>query len=105
MSDTTIVNFTLNNLSGINITATSTSAATAFRNPYKDDLILYNPGPETVYVKTGTSTVVATTSDMPLVAGEKGVYSKGEQTPQVTHIAALSGGADQSFLVVEGEGS
>jgi hypothetical protein len=87
---------------GISITAGTSSAATLIdsdTNP-DPDVMIYNPGPYTVYVKAGGSGVVATTNSMPILAGEKGAFNKGGNL----YLATLSPSGSQQIVAFAGEG-
>jgi hypothetical protein len=66
-----------------------------------EDVMVYNPGPNTVFIKTGDATVVATTLSVPVPPQTMSPYRKGNGT----HIAVIAQGGNQSVVVFVGEGA
>ena len=67
----------------------------------RSDVMIYNPGPGTVYVRAGDGNVLADANCQPILAGEKGAWHKGA----ATHLAAYSPSGAQTLLVFVGAGA
>lgn len=65
------------------------------------DVFIYNPGPNIVRVRSGNASVTADATSMPILAGEKGAYTKGTDT----HLAVISPDGNQAIEVYIGSGS
>lgn len=67
------------------------------------DIMIDNPGPESVYVLAGGASAEANTDCMRILPGEKGAYCKGT----ATHLAVVTGGGgiQQPIVVHTGQGS
>jgi len=91
---------------GIAITATAASAATLIADNalerIGEDVMVYNPGPNTVFIKTGDATTVATALSIPVPPTTLSPYRKGSGS---THIAVISPSGNQAIVVFAGEGS
>lgn len=98
---------------GFKFTATATSqafdltdggAADRFRVVGSDDVLIYNPGPNTIYVKAGDASTVANgiASSTPSMAvpPSQQAFSKGN----ASHLAVISPQGAQEFVVYVGEG-
>lgn len=105
MSTNTVRNFSILNAQSIAITATVTTANFELPNIEEEDLMITNLSTATVFIRTGDDTVVADTSAMPLLPGEKGVYSKGLRGGRTTHIAALVESGTADIVVIQGVGA
>ena len=66
-----------------------------------EDLMVYNPGPNTVFIKTGDVSVVATVLSIPVPPQTLSPYRKGNGT----HLAVIAAGGAQSVVVFVGEGA
>jgi len=99
-------NFSLS-VTGQIVTATPAGTAVVIDAPgygAHDDVIVYNPGPELVRVRVGDDAVVAhntTPVCQPILAGEKGSWSKGAATHMAVWVA--SGTQDVEIFVGHGE--
>lgn len=91
---------------GVAITATATSAATRIADNAVEvlgvDVMVYNPGPNFVHIKTGGADAVATALSIPVPPATLSPYRKG---PGTTHIAVISPSGAQAIVVFAGEGS
>jgi hypothetical protein len=91
---------------GIAITATNVSAATLIADNslerIGEDVMVYNPGPNFVHIKTGDGTAVATALSIPVPPSTLSPYRKG---PGATHIAVFCPSGSQAIVVFAGEGS
>lgn len=84
------------------ISATTSSAVHSIDpTGSSEDVLIYNPGPNTVYVRAGTGGTVATSASMPIVEGEKGSFYKAAST----HLAVLSANGTQAIWVKVGTGA
>ena len=91
---------------GQRIDATAVSAATPLagstaRVMSARDVLVHNPGPYIVYVRTGLAGVAADTSCAPVPPNSLWAYAKGANT----HIAVLAPDGNQNVLVIVGEGA
>lgn len=93
-------NFQITN-PGQSIDATTTSAAIPLVGRCGNQAMIYNPGPNIVFVRVGYAEIVATPLCMPILAGEKGAYAIG----LATHIAVLGSKGPQTIMVFTGQGS
>lgn len=87
------------------LTATAASSAQALSGPAErvtaaPDVLIYNPGPLAIHVRTGAADVVATAQSMLVPPNALQAFAKGN----TTHIAALSESGDQDYTVWLGEG-
>jgi len=98
-------NFSLLGVQSTTITATSTTQNIALSQVNPTDVMLVNDTTTTIFARTGNSSVVADANAMPVLPGEKGVYSKGSTAGTTTHLAVfvVSGTAD--IIVIQGMGS
>ena len=103
---TTLRNFSLLNVQGINVTATNVSQIRAL-NANDLDIVLVNHSlVATVYVRTRTSTVEADTSAMPILPGEKSVWAKGNTGGSTKYIAfVLENDATAVLSIIQGLGA
>lgn len=96
-------NFPLYN-AGQQIDATAVSAATLVASTpaeiAADDVLIYNPGPNTVHARAGRANVTADATCMPIGPKTKEVFSKAD----ATHLAFISPAGAQSVLVFLGSG-
>lgn len=100
-------NWPINRADGTPITATATSAATQIASAAGDiaatDVMIDNPGPLDVYVKSGaTNAVAATLNSMRVPAGSLQPYAKGAGH---SFIALRTASGSQAVVVHVGEGS
>lgn len=99
-------NFSLRNAFMTQVTAALVTARFILPSPPPKDIMLYNAGAETVYVRTGDDNVVADANGMPIAPGEKGVYQIGDSIPPATHLAyATLVAATSPLSIIPGEGS
>jgi hypothetical protein len=80
------------NSPSVSLSVSTTTASVALGNANGTSILIDNTGigastPVDIYVKSGLSDVVATTSDMHIAAGEKGTY---KIDPSHTHIAGIT---------------
>lgn len=92
--------------SGQKITAGTASGTTAIagnsgRVMAAKDILIWNPGPNHVHVRTGDASVTADDSCAPMPAGALWAYGKGPST----HIATVAIGGAQNIVVIVAEGS
>ena len=77
------------NQASATISATTSSARTAYPNPSNFNGVgVYNSGTVVVFVKSGDSSVAATTSDQFVAPGEAVEFKRNSQD---THLAAITG--------------
>jgi hypothetical protein len=86
---------------GVKVAATSSSQRIPATSS-APDIMIYNPGPNVVYIRAGSETVVADDECMPVPAGEKGVYAAGYAA---THLALVAPNGNQTVTVLFGQGS
>lgn len=96
------MNFSIVN-DGTSVTSTTASSTVALPTTTysSENIMIDNPGPYSVYVRAGASTVTASTLSMRISPGEKSAYRKGTST----HIAVISPEGTQTIVVYLGEGS
>ncbi len=98
------LNFSIANIEGVTVTAGIASARVELPNTDAPDIMIVNASPSVVFVRTGDETVVADTDAMPVLPGEKGVYSVGRLDPPVTHIAYITLAGLKDITIVRGFG-
>lgn len=87
---------------GQRITATAVSDRFPIGgDPYLDDVLIYNPGPNVVRIKLGDASVVATDLSVPVLAGSAAPFSRGLKG----FIAVISPSGNQVIEVHSGEGA
>lgn len=91
------------NSASVALTVGTTTARAAIAGAPSSYLLVDNSlaGAVDCYVKTGDGAVVATTSDMHIAAGEKGVYTVA---PEHTHVAGITASGSCSVRFVRGNG-
>lgn len=82
------------------VSGASTTYDVSASNRYSPDILIYNPGPATVYIRAGAADVSANVLSMPIPPKTKEVYRKGLST----HLAVISSSGSQEILVFFGEG-
>lgn len=91
---------------GTAITASGTSAATLFvktrLEQAGDDIMVWNPGPHFVMIKTGGPTVEATPLSIPCPPGELSPYRRGKHHE---HVAVICPTGFQNIIVFAGDGA
>lgn len=98
---TMIRNFGITHPDGRLINVTAASAATLIdATGSSSDVLIFNPGPATVHIKAGAAGVIATTSSVPLPAGNSQVFFKGWST----HLAMIASSGTSACNVIIGEG-
>ncbi len=71
----------------VSISATTSSARSAYSNGSYAEVLIYNTGTVPVFVQSGDSTVAATTSSTVVPAGTNAIYLRN---PNDTHLAAIT---------------
>ena len=104
MASTTSINFSLLNVKGAVVTATPSSVRTPI-NVATDDIMLVNDTLVTIFARVGDSTVLADATAMPILSGEKGVYSRGGGPANSTHIAVFVVAATADITIFQGVGA
>jgi len=79
----------------------STSSSRIDRGVSTQSVIVKNIGQNTVYIKGGTSGVVATTSDHPIAPGE---ISRLDIDLGHTHIAGITASSTSTLLIINTNG-
>ena len=105
MATINLRNFALAGVSSIALTAATPSANVALPDEEAPDIMVINEGTVTVFVKTGDSTVTADATSMPVLPGEKGVYSRGLREIPITHLAAFVVTGTQAITIIQGSGA
>lgn len=82
------------------ITATSSSAATAYKKTGMNQIMVTNEGTTTIYIASGDSTVVATTLSTPVPTGQFSFSVPVDHT----YFALISPGGSVVVHVTCGEG-
>lgn len=85
---------------GITAGTTTGSVALGSTAPTSPTALVQNTGAVTAYVRFGISTVVATTSDYPVLAGQSIAFSVGSGT----YMAAITASGSAALLVTTGSG-
>lgn len=84
----------------ISVTATAQTHELPAKAKASTDVLVYNPGPETVHIRVGPSTLSpATLQSIPVLPGSLAPFSSG----RMTHISCIATG-NQSIIVFCGEG-
>jgi len=104
MASITIKNFSLLNIVGLTVTATPTSARTEI-DAADGDIMLVNNTTSVIFVRTGTAQVEADVNAMPILPGEKGVYSKGKTGGTTRFIAYFVEAGSADLVILQGLGS
>ena len=91
------------NAASVALTVGTATARVAIAGAPSSYLLIDNTltGAVDCYVRSGNSAVVATTSDMHIAAGEKGVYAID---PSHTHVAGITASGSCSVRFVRGNG-
>jgi len=100
-----IRNFPLLNAQITPLTATNVSQTTPLDNVGSQDIMVINDSTATVFVRTGPVTVVADANAMPILPGEKGVYSKGNSLGKTNTLAYFTESGNIMFSIIQGTGS
>lgn len=91
---------------GISITAGTTTAATQIADTtakaLAEDVMVFNPGPLFVRIKTGGPDVAATAQSVPVPPQTFSAFAKGAGN---THIAVICPEGNQQIIVFVGEGA
>ncbi len=99
-------NFSLRNATGIVVSVTPTSQAIMLPNRTAEDVMIVNQSQTTVFVTTGDENIVAVKNvSMPILPGEKGVYSKGLAGGDTTHIAFVTDVSNVDVTFFQGLGA
>ena len=92
-------------LDGVTCTANSASAVTQIASTPSDiaspDVLIYNPGPNDIRIRTGIAGVAASAASMPIPAGAMMTLRKEAGS---THISGYCATGTQAFSVWCGEG-
>jgi len=105
MSTFSVSNFSLLDAASTTINATPTTSRIELSNPGPPQVMVVNNTTTTIFVRTGNSLVVADANAMPILPGEKGVYSRGNTLGETTHLAAFATVGAADLIVLEGSGS
>lgn len=93
--------------STVSISASTTSANVALSKTPSDrfQVRVYNAGSATVFINRGSSTVTATTSNMPVPAGAIEVITFNNlPTNPITHVAAITSSGTATVYFTTGDG-
>lgn len=88
------------NPTGATSLSVTTSSANVALPSTAGNAFISNVGSSTAYIKFGTGSVTAATTDFPIPAGYSVVYSRGQNT----HIAAITAASTASLLITTGQG-
>ena len=91
--------FVPNKANTVSISATTSTNRVALSGAGKA-VRIYNSGATPVFLQIGDSTVVATTSNMPLAAGATENFGINKN---ITHIAAITGTGTTTVYITRGE--
>lgn len=106
MATWNIKNFSLLDAKNTAITVTVTTQRLELPIVDADDIMIINTSAsKTVYARTGGDDVVADLDAMPILPGEKGVYSKGLSGGRTTHLALISESGSPIAYIVQGSGA
>ena len=105
MSTLSIVNFSLLGVQSTIVTATDTTQNIELSQVNQTDMMLINDTTVNIYARTGDSSVVADINAMPVLPGEKGVYSKGRSGGTTTHLAVFVVTGTADLIIIQGAGS
>ncbi len=98
-------NFSLLNVEMVTASLTTVSQAFELGNRGAEDVMLVNTSQRIVYARTGPANVVAIASkSMPILPGEKGIYSRGPAGGTATHIAFVMDSGVGSIQFTTGQG-
>ena len=100
-----IRNFSIANVQSTAVTVTTVSQRFPLTNKDAEDVMIVNNTISTVFVRTGDATVEADTSAMPVLPGEKGVYSKGLRLGTTTYIALVVASSTADIVFIQGQGA
>jgi len=82
------------------LSVTSTSARVAVPDVTQQTIVVTNTGASAAYVAIGTSSVVATTSSIPLAVGQTVAFATGT----TTYIAGITASGSATFAIQSGSG-
>lgn len=104
---TELKNFSILNVTSVPLTAGATSLTTDLSNTSgQEDIMLINLSvSDILYVRTGKDDVEADATSMPVLPGEKGVYTKGQSQATITKLAYFAPVGSVDFILVQGTGS
>lgn len=105
MSTTSVRNFSLLNAQSVTVTASDTTATVQLNSNTAIDIMLINNTTSTIFVRTGNSNVVADANAMPILPGEKGVYTKGNSGGSTSHLAYFVAAGTADLTILQGDGS
>lgn len=98
-------NFSILGVISQSVTATAASQRIALSFQELEDIMLVNTHQsKTIFVRTGNGLVEADATAMPILAGEKGVYRRGNPSARSTHLAFFTDSGQADMLIVQGEG-
>lgn len=69
------------------------------------DIMFHNPNASIIYVRTGDAAVEADEFAQPILPGEKGIYNRGGNVTQASHLAFISPAGALTLNFSMGEGS
>lgn len=92
-------------LTGVTLAATAVSARVALEQNRGEYLMFVNDTNKPIHVLSGDVGVVATTKSMPIVPGEKGIYSLAGAQGKHTHLAFRTVAGVASMLMFQGQGT
>lgn len=99
-----LTNFALDAQS-VTLSLTTIAQSIKLAEKSRSDVLLTNLSNQLMWIQTGPSDVVATQNSVPLLPGEKGVYSRGlKSATPATHLSARTDVGAGSLVVVPGMG-
>ena len=100
---TVLRNFSLLDAQSTTLTATDTTQSIALGR-VGDDIMLFNNSSVIIFARTGKSDVVADANAIPILAGEKGIYSRGNRVGKATHLAIFTETGTGKIIISQGLG-
>lgn len=90
----------------ISLAATTSSGAAKLVNPNAQTVRVYNSGVVPVFIKAGTSSVTAATTDLPVAPGAVEVFDlkAAASGAEMTHIAGITGSGSATVYFTTGMG-
>lgn len=104
MSATNLINFSLRNVVNTTVTASPSSVTVPLAQIGPEAVMVINTGVQNAFVRVGDGSVVADEEAMLILAGEKGVYSRGLGSPPSSHIAYMAPTGNPTLIFIQGEG-
>lgn len=87
---------------GVTLTPTTSPSTSAFATTTGNQMLVKNEGTTTAFVAAGPSTVVATTSDMAVLAGTVECFTI---SPNCTHVSAIRGSGSGNVYAYRSSGA